>query len=409
MYSKLAFFAALAALTNLASAHMIMKTPNPYGADSLNNSPLNTTQGLLDYPCKTRPGGYNPPVAPNQMPVGAAQTLSFTGSAVHGGGSCQISLSTDKEPTPSSTFKVIHSIVGGCPSNKTEGNLDGGPSSSGANTYGFSIPNDVPNGDYALAWTWFNKVGNREMYMNCAPVTVSGSTGSPDSFNKLPNMFIANCGGVSASTSGTEGNDIKFPNPGPSVETDGAAGDKFMAPNCPPETNGCTIAPQGGQSGAAPASPGAAGAPAAGAGAAPQPQSSAGAQGPAATPGQNAVAAVPDGATPAAAAGSPPASPAAGAAGGASSPPAAGGASGGGGGACPAGASPCQSPGSVVCLPNSSFGICDQNMCAVAQQLASGTSCNGGVISKRDATRYNSPLLRARHEHEHATAKKHHI
>ena len=49
------------------------------------------------------------------MAIGATQKLSFTGSAVHGGGSCQLALTKDAAPTPSSSWQVILSIEGGCP------------------------------------------------------------------------------------------------------------------------------------------------------------------------------------------------------------------------------------------------------------------------------------------------------
>lgn len=49
------------------------------------------------------------------MAVGSQQTLSFTGSAVHGGGSCQLSLTKDLKPTKDTDFRVILSIEGGCP------------------------------------------------------------------------------------------------------------------------------------------------------------------------------------------------------------------------------------------------------------------------------------------------------
>lgn len=196
---------ALAALLAVspATAHMLIKTPVPYGKSSLNNSPLDAAGS--DFPCKTRPNGYadEGARAQNQMAIGSDQTLSFIGSAVHGGGSCQIALTTDKAPTKSSKWAVIKSIEGGCPANAA-GNIGDDPNGSGASTFKYSIPQGIAPGDYTLAWTWFNKIGNREMYMNCAPITVTGGSKKRDiadnatieysSFDKrestFPQMFV---------------------------------------------------------------------------------------------------------------------------------------------------------------------------------------------------------------------------
>ncbi|KAL8875157.1 MAG: hypothetical protein Q9198_006441, partial [Flavoplaca austrocitrina] len=93
----------------------------------------------------------------------------------------------------------------------------------------------ISPGDYTWAFTWFNKIGDREMYMNCAPITViatsekrflteatevnnSSSISDLDDRNlrqrdggldSLPDMFMANVGnGCSTAASGT---DLKFP------------------------------------------------------------------------------------------------------------------------------------------------------------------------------------------------------
>jgi hypothetical protein len=66
----------------------------------------------------------------------------LAGSATHGGGSCQFSLSYDG----GNTWAVIHSIIGGCPLNSA---------------YTFSVPSGVPSGNALFSWSWFNKVGNR--------------------------------------------------------------------------------------------------------------------------------------------------------------------------------------------------------------------------------------------------------
>ncbi|CAF9911433.1 MAG: hypothetical protein GOMPHAMPRED_007405 [Gomphillus americanus] len=237
------FIALALAATTIANAHMIMVTPTPYGVSDLNNSPL-AADGS-DFPCKQRGANtYNGNGASNEWPIGSTQTLSFKGSAVHGGGSCQVSLTTDKTPTKDSHFFVVHSIVGGCPSNTTNGgNLPPNPDGTSANKYTFTVPDGVTPGEYTMAWTWFNRIGNREMYMNCAPITVTGGSSSTKTKKRAvekrkaaarslikratyPDMFVANIGSGCGTS---EGADVDFPNPGDSVERDAADG-KYAPP-----------------------------------------------------------------------------------------------------------------------------------------------------------------------------------
>ncbi|KAB8269467.1 hypothetical protein BDV30DRAFT_242391 [Aspergillus minisclerotigenes] len=155
------------------------------------------------------------------------------GNAVHGGGSCQLALTYNR----GQSFKVLKSIEGGCGVNKK---------------WTFDIPKDAPSGEALFAWTWFNKVGNREMYMNCAMVTIGdanihGNTtaSSPDAakkvipgnnapasrlsrrwgvqrathdqaFQSLPELFIANVNGEGKCVT-IEGEDVAFPLPGPNL------------------------------------------------------------------------------------------------------------------------------------------------------------------------------------------------
>ena len=112
-------------MASYASAHIMMTTPKPFGKSTLNNSPLEKDGS--DFPCKQRGGVYDPEGASNPMALGSTQPLNFVGSAVHGGGSCQISITYDEKPTKDSVWKVIHSIEGGCPMRNTAGNAAGGP------------------------------------------------------------------------------------------------------------------------------------------------------------------------------------------------------------------------------------------------------------------------------------------
>ncbi|MCJ1473639.1 hypothetical protein MMC13_002290 [Lambiella insularis] len=227
---KNVLLAAAAICATAVDGHMIMKTPTPYGKSSLNNSPL--APDGSDFPCKQRSGVYDAEGASNTMPIGVNQTLSFTGSAVHGGGSCQVSLTTDAHPTVNSKWQVIHSIQGGCPVSAA-GNLPEDPNGSGASTFQFSVPEGIAPGQYTLAWTWFNRIGNREMYMNCAPVTVTGGSSKRDAPKSLakrtdfPPMFVANACSNKCTTSNPTGNsgenyDLQFPNPGQSVQYAGS-------------------------------------------------------------------------------------------------------------------------------------------------------------------------------------------
>ncbi|PWY79683.1 hypothetical protein BO70DRAFT_53371 [Aspergillus heteromorphus CBS 117.55] len=227
MLSKSILAAAMLGVSAV-DAHMIMTKPVPYSVSTLNNSPL-AADGS-DFPCKLRSNTYDV-TEMNTAKIGESMPLTFEGSATHGGGSCQISLTTDSEPTKDSEWMVVKSFEGGCPAN-VEGNLSGGATTADPYTFNYTIPTGISPGRYTLAWTWFNRVGNREMYMNCAPLTVeSASSSKRDAGSEtetvevevekrsssFPPMFVANINGCTT----TEGVDIRFPQPGSDVEFDG--------------------------------------------------------------------------------------------------------------------------------------------------------------------------------------------
>ncbi|KAL3475504.1 hypothetical protein BJX99DRAFT_271042 [Aspergillus californicus] len=205
-------FLTCALLASSTYGHIQMSKPYPIRSplnqqatgekDYSYTNPLSTSGS--DYPCK---GYANDPF--NSVATysqGSEYDIQLEGSAVHGGGSCQISLSYDN----GETFQVIHSMLGGCPLVKS---------------YKFEIPADAPSGEALLAWSWFNKIGNREMYMNCAQVTIGGSARQDgftavsrvNAFSDLPAVFIANVNGPGQCTT-VEGQEVNFPQPGPSVE-----------------------------------------------------------------------------------------------------------------------------------------------------------------------------------------------
>lgn len=335
------------------------------------------------------------------MPVGVPQSLSFKGGATHGGGSCQVSVTLDKQPTKDSQWKVIHSIVGGCPSNST-GNLSENPDGTDASVFDFSIPEGMPNGQYSLAWTWFNKIGNREMYMNCAPIEVTGGSSSNDVFDSLPDMFVINIPREECST--VEGEDFVFPSPGDSAETpmSTALGSSTIGSGCASVTNkGAGAGKAGTPYGATNAPTKAASYPATSDAATSAPAAASSA--PTAAPyGGNAPVTVTTMATVTGGSVSGDSTPAASSYAqtpAAASAPAYGGSSSSGtesgslpesnstssSGSCTGGSVSCSTPGNVVCIGSSQWGMCDINNCAVPMALADGTHCSGGVVQKRSS------------------------
>ncbi|KAK4127416.1 lytic polysaccharide monooxygenase [Parathielavia appendiculata] len=198
---------------------MVMRLPVPYETPKISpqdNGPIKADGS--DYPCRNA-GGVDYTGTATKMEKGSKQKLAFTGGATHGGGSCQISLTYDNPPSANSAFKVIHSIQGGCPIRSHAGNFNTQDATvTPPDEYEFTIPDDIPTGNATLAWTWLNKVGNREFYMNCAPVDITGSEGSESALAALPDMFIANIPQGNGCTT-VDNADVKFPNPGKSVET----------------------------------------------------------------------------------------------------------------------------------------------------------------------------------------------
>ena len=151
---------------------------NPYStyqnADYDYSSPLSPSGS--DFPCKGYHTTVPEPIA--NYTAGDTYTASFLGSATHSGGSCQFALSYDK----GATFHVIKSVIGGCPLK---------------DLYAFRIPEEVPNGDEVLfSWTWVNREGNREFYMDCAWITIKGSSTKDEDASKalfnLPGLYVAN-------------------------------------------------------------------------------------------------------------------------------------------------------------------------------------------------------------------------
>jgi hypothetical protein len=214
------------ALSSLAAAHMQMSDPPPLRSrfnkhttdqDYDMNAPMSSSGS--NFPCRGHLSVLN---TPQGEPVadwvpGNQYSMTITGNAPHGGGSCQASLSLDS----GKTWKVIHSYIGNCPKR-------------GSSSYDFTLPSDTPSGKTIFAWSWLNQIGNREMYMNCAVINVRGGRTSKRAtsstpIGKLPDMFVANVGNGCRTTEGT---DVMFPFAG----EDSDVSSKKTAPpsgNCP--------------------------------------------------------------------------------------------------------------------------------------------------------------------------------
>ena len=195
-----------------------------------------------NFPCKGYQSDLSGPAGGSTKTYTAGQQASFKTEgleAAHNGGSCQVSLSFDQ----GKTWKVIKSFIGNCVRSA------GGNVFDANQEYSFTIPADAKSGDALWAWTWFNQTGNREMYMNCAHITIQGSGTS--TLNDFPDMFVAN---VANGCTTKEGSDIEFPNPGKDVERNAA---KNGATTAPPVCAGGSGAPAPAAAPApAPAAPG---------------------------------------------------------------------------------------------------------------------------------------------------------
>ena len=148
-------------LSDICSGHISMSSPpsrrnqlsSYYNKPGLVNynlrSPLNANPDWFTFPCKGFPKG--PSVATfNTNKI----SVTLEGTAVHGGGHCQFGVSYDDK-----TFYVLHTVVGDC--------LLRGM------TYEFDVPRINNSSDVTIFWTWINRIGNREYYMECTDITLN--------------------------------------------------------------------------------------------------------------------------------------------------------------------------------------------------------------------------------------------
>lgn len=235
-------------------AHIRMQSPTPFGELMSNQRPnlphpLGVNKDNLNeyilFPCQLGPSGDYDFTRATTVAAGDYVLMSFIGeiindvhtaAAVHGGGSCQVSLARTSSQDPKD-WKVIQTYIGGCPAT-AQGNLESAPwrhcsspdseETECLRSYNVRIPSEVPAGHYFFAWTWFNKLGNREMYMQCAPISVVGGGIDETYLDSLPSIFVANENGENSTCRTEYGGVLGIVNPGLNVKISQHEADKVV-------------------------------------------------------------------------------------------------------------------------------------------------------------------------------------
>jgi hypothetical protein len=375
-------------LLSMANAHMFISEPKPIQG-SAPKDPLDPSGS--NFPCHGAPlptSGGQKMVAGETFPL-KLELGDGANWAVHGGGSCQLAILSDTaNAADPASWNVIYSIEGGCPSN-TALNLNTMPKGAEACTsdnqgdcvhsWDVPMPKGVKSGNAILSWTWFNTIGNREMYQNCVNVDITGGSGD----GVFPPLFVANLASVN-DVKTTENFDVAFPEPGEFVTTMSATnGHNYpkatIASGDSPKGPGGYTAPK---ETSAPAYSAPASAPASSAPASSAPAASASA--PIASQIQSydnqkqkqtyttfatatSAVAAPSTAAPSSEAPAP-------------TSYSSGSADAGSNSSSSSESTKCSVDGALICIGEDSFGICD-NGAAVKQALAKGTACTNGVIS----------------------------
>ena len=145
-------------LPQIVSAHLTMQEPKQWTIPEIIRATVETSDGPQNplqadgsnYPCHmVTPGAVVATYAP-----GSTQKLKLQGSAVHGGGSGQMSITYDTKPTKDSKFRVLQSWMGDHPV-KADGNLSP-PSATldldPINPLSFKVPAGLPAGTAVIAW-----------------------------------------------------------------------------------------------------------------------------------------------------------------------------------------------------------------------------------------------------------------
>ncbi|KAF9961729.1 hypothetical protein BGZ72_002290 [Mortierella alpina] len=180
---------ALLAIATLGEAHVGLQRPCARGSPLKGcSAPVNGQH--IDYDLNAPigiHGSKNKPLckttiaSATRTSVTAGQTLNteYSIGAAHGGGHCQWALSYDN----GNTWVVIKTMIGECLRN-----VNGG----GSYSVPVTIPKTAPSGKAIFMWLWNNAIGNRELYSNCADITIVGGPNGGEIAGVVP--LIANYG-----------------------------------------------------------------------------------------------------------------------------------------------------------------------------------------------------------------------
>ncbi|KAJ2403172.1 hypothetical protein GGI23_000147 [Coemansia sp. RSA 2559] len=174
------FSAITAVLAASISAHMTMTDPCPrFSASCVTEPPALPAGASWDYNIKSpipEDGILCKSNTPWPSPVatwtaGQPITVQFLNNgAAHGGGHAQFSVSYDGGKTFAVVYEVLRYMFFNGPSDSNTPQVL---------SYTFTLPAELPNSDSVVfAWSWVNAIGNREFYMNCADVKITGSSSS---------------------------------------------------------------------------------------------------------------------------------------------------------------------------------------------------------------------------------------
>jgi hypothetical protein len=141
--------AAATAFLPQISAHLTMVTPKqwhvPESAGDGSQFPLHASGS--NYPCH----GVNPEAPVATYAPGSTQTLQLMGTAVHSGGSGQMSITYDTNPNKNTVFRVMTSWQGNHPM-QINGNVEPGDPKYMLKPLQFKVPSNLPAGQAVVAW-----------------------------------------------------------------------------------------------------------------------------------------------------------------------------------------------------------------------------------------------------------------